>query len=523
MTTFAWAQAKNTQKMPQAGGRIVFGSIGEASNLIPYLSTDSASHEIASHLYVSLLRYDKDLQIENYAAEQHSIENDGTLLRFTLKKGILWEDGVELTADDVEFTWKIVTAPETASPYAESFLAVKEFRKTGRYTFEVTYETYYAKALSSWMSAILPKHILEGQNIRQTPFSRRPIGAGPYRLQAWEPGSLIVLRASPTYFEGEANISEVIYRIIPDISTMFMETRAGELDMMNLTPQQYLRQTQGAPWDTDFHKYKYLSSVYTFMGYNMLHPFFQDLRVRQAISYAIDREGIVKGVLMGEGIAAVGPYKPGSWAYHPTLSPIKQNIDEAKKLLADAGFADTDGDGILEKDGKPFAFTVLTNQGNEQRILTAIVIQSQLKAIGIDVQVRTVEWAAFIKEFVDTGRFDAVILGWTITPDPDIYDVWHSSKAVSGGLNFTRYKNTELDAALEAGRATPDKQERMKYYHKIQEILAQDHPYCFLYVPYALPILQARFQGIKPALAGITYNFDKWWVPKHLQRNQIVP
>ncbi len=505
------------------GGRIVFGSIGEASNLIPYLATDSASHDVAGLLFVSLLRYDKNLQIENFAAKEYSIENEGKLIRFTLRQGILWEDGVELTADDVEFTWKIVTDPKTASPYAEDFLAVKEFRKTGRYTFEVYYEKYFARALSSWMSAILPKHILEGQDLRNTPFARNPVGAGPYKLKQWEPGLRVTLSASPTYFLGKPHIDTVIYRIIPDISTMFLETRAGRLDVMNLTPQQYLRQTSGAPWDSEFHKYRYLSSVYVFMGFNMLHPFFKDVRMRKAISYAIDREGIVKGVLMGQGVPAFGPYKPGSWAYHDKLKAVSQNVSKAKDLLKELGFADLNNDGILEKDGQDLAFTILTNQGNEQRILTAIVIQSQLKAVGIDVQIRTVEWAAFIKEFVDTGRFDAVILGWTIGQDPDIYEVWHSSKAKSGGLNFTRYINPKVDELLETARATPNVEKRKSLYYELQEVMHADQPYCFLFVPYALPVVQSRFRGIDPALAGIMYNFDEWWVPKNLQRNTKKP
>ncbi len=516
-TCFAEKIEEKTPIHKEYGGHIVFGSIGEASNLIPYLATDTASHDVAGLIFISPLKYNKDLQIEPYAAESYSIEDDGKLLRFTLRKGIFWEDGVELTADDVEFTWKIVTDPKTASPYAGDFMQVKEFRKTGRYSFEVYYEKYFARALSSWMSAILPKHILDGQDLRNTTFARKPIGAGPYRLKTWETGLRVTLSASPTYFMGKPYIENVTYRIIPDISTMFLETRAGKLDVMNLTPQQYLRQTSGALWDLNFNKYRYLSSMYVFMGFNMLHPLFQDVRMRRAISYAIDREGIVKGVLMGQGVPAFGPYKPGSWAYHDKLKPVSQNVAKAKELLTELGFVDQDGDGILEKDGQDLSFTILTNQGNEQRILTAIVIQSQLKDIGIDVQIRTVEWAAFIKEFVDTGRFDTVILGWTIGQDPDIYDVWHSSKAKSGGLNFTRYINPEIDALLEAGRGTPDMTKRKKIYAKLQEIMHDEQPYCFLFVPYALPVIQSRFKGIEPALAGIMYNFEQWWIEQRAQ------
>ena len=204
------------------GDRILFGSIGEASNLIPYLTSDSASHEVADMLYVAPLRYNKDLQPEPWAAESWSMEEGGRLMRFTLRKGILWEDGRELTAEDVAFTYKLIIDPATGSPYAEDFLRIKELRVLDRYRFEVRYEQFFARAVSSWMSPILPKHILEGQNIRETPFARKPVGAGPYRLKSWEPGSRITLTASPTYFDGKPHISEVVYRIIPDGATMFM-------------------------------------------------------------------------------------------------------------------------------------------------------------------------------------------------------------------------------------------------------------------------------------------------------------
>lgn len=502
------------------GDRIIFGTIGEASNLISYLSTDSASHEIADLIFIAPLRYNKDLEPEPWAAEKWEMSKDGKRLKFTLRKNILWEDGYELTAEDMEFTYKLVIAPETGSPYAEDFLRVKDFRLIDRYTFEVEYDAFFARAVSSWMSPILPKHILEGQNIRNTPFSRKPVGAGPYKLKSWETGSRIILESSDTYFEGQPNIAEVVYRIIPDEATMFMETRAGRLDVMNLNPLQFLRQTGGEFWNEEYTKYKYLASVYIFLGFNLQHPFFKDVRVRQAISLAINRDALVKGVLLGQGVAAFGPYKPGSWAYHSGLSPQAQDLNKAKRLLEKAGFKKGKS-GQLYKDGIPFTFTILTNQGNEQRILTSTLIQSQLAALGIEVKTRTVEWASFIREFVNKGNFDAVILGWSITQDPDIFQIWHSSQAHDGGLNFTRYANPEVDKVLEEARSTPNREKRAELYYKLQEILVRDQPYCFLFVPYALPIVQKRFKGIEPALAGIMYNFDKWYVPRELQRYSV--
>ncbi len=511
-----------TSTGPQEGGSITFGALGEASNLIPYLSSDAASHEVAGLIYVSPLRYNKELQPEPWAADSWSIEEDGKLLRFTLRKGILWEDGQELTAEDVAFTCKLVADPSTGSPYAEDFQRIKEFNVIDRYTYEVRYEHYFARAISTWMNPILPKHILEGQDIRTSPLARKPIGAGPYRLAAWEPGSRIILHASPTYFRGKPHIDNVIYRIIPDSSTMFMETRAGRLDIMDLTPLQYLRQTKGPEWDQRFTKYRYLASVYVYLGFNLEHPFFKDVRVRRAISLGINRDDIIRGVLLGQGVPAFGPFKPGTWPYHPTLQPVRQDIKAAQALLAEAGFEDSDGDGVLDREGQPLAFTILTNQGNEQRILTATVMQAQLKKLGIDVRIRTVEWAAFIREFVNKGRFDTVLLGWTIPQDPDLYSVWHSSQTFEGGLNFTHYRNSELDTLLVQAQSTPARDIRITLYHRIQEILDSEQPYCFLFVPYALPVVQRRIRGITPALAGIMYNFEDWWIPKAYQLSETA-
>lgn len=506
---------------PNSGDRIIFGTIGEASNLIPYLSTDSASHEIADLIFVAPLRYNKNLEPEPWAAESWEMQDNGKKMRFVLKKGILWEDGHELTAEDVEFTWKIVTDPATASPYAEDFLHVRKFELIDKYTFEVSYDTFLARAVASWMSPILPKHILEGQNIRNTPFSRKPIGAGPYRLKEWNAGSTIILEASKSYFDGCPDITEVVYRIIPDDATMFMETRAERLDVMNLNPLQFLKQTNTPWWENHYNKFRYLASVYIFLGFNLEHPFFTDVRVRRAISMSIDREALVKGALLGQGVAAAGPFKPGSWAHHPTLKPVRQNREEARKLLQEAGFK-KGVNGIFQKDGKDLAFTMLVNQGNEQRILTATLIQTQLAEIGVHANIRTVEWAAFIREFVNKGLFDAVILGWTITQDPDIFQIWHSSHAHDGGLNFIHYKNQEVDKLLEEARATPDQEKRKILYARLQEILHNEQPYCFLFVPYALPVVQKRFQGIEPALAGIMYNFEKWYVPKNMQKYNLL-
>jgi peptide/nickel transport system substrate-binding protein len=299
---------------------------------------------------------------------------------------------------------------------------------------------------------------------------------------------------------------------------MFLELQSGGLDYMGLTPLQYAKQTDTMAFKRRFEKYRYPASAYTYLGYNLRRQQFQDQRVRQAIAYAIDKQELIDGIQLGLGQIATGPYKPGTWVYNPDVPQYSYNPHKARELLAEAGWTDSDGDGLLDKNGQPFAFTILTNQGNDQRIKTGEILQRRLREIGVDVKLRVVEWASFLKEFVNPGNFDAIILGWTIPPDPDSYEVWHSSKTGEGELNFIGFKNAEVDALLEKGRHTLDQEKRKEIYDRFQEILAEEQPYTFLYVPDALPVVASRFRGIEPAPAGIMHNFIEWWVPKSEQK-----
>ncbi|MDL1970262.1 MAG: peptide-binding protein [Candidatus Desulfofervidaceae bacterium] len=508
---------------PAYGDAIVVGSIGEASNLIPILASDSASHEIAGLVYNGLLKYDKDLRLTGDLAKSWEISPDGLVITFHLRQGVKWHDGQPLTAQDVLFTYKLMVDPHTPTPYAADFMEVEKAEAPDDYTFRVYYKHPFAPGLASWTLSILPRHLLVGKDITQSPLIRHPVGTGPYRFKEWISGQKIILEYNPEYFEGRPYINWYITRVIPDTATMFLELKAGGIDYMGLTPMQFKRQTNTAWFKQNFKKYRYLASSYTYLGYNLRCPLFRDKRVRQAISYAIDKKEIVNGILLGLGTIATGPYKPGMWAYNPHVKHYPYDPERAKKLLAEAGWRDTDGDGILDKDGKPFVFTIVTNQGNLMRLNTAQIIQYRLAQLGIKVKIRVIEWAAFIKEFIDKRRFEATILGWTIPPEPDLYDVWHSSKDVSGGLNFIGYRNTEVDKLIEEARYTFDLEKRKKCYYRIQEILAEEQPYTFLYIPEALPIVHTRFHGIKPAPAGISYNFIKWYVPAGMQKYSVVP
>ncbi len=514
--------AQPGQGGPDYGDRIIMGSLGEPSNLIPPLASDVPSSEVAGQLYIGLLKYDKDLKIVPWAAQSYEVLEGGLLLRFTLRPGIRWQDGVELTAEDVAFTYRMMIDPKTPTSYAGGYKTIDSFTVLSRYSFEVRYAKPYARSLETWMGAIMPRHVLEGQDLMTTPVARNPVSCGPFIFKEWVPGSRVVLEANPDYFEGRPKLDGVIYTIIPDATTMFLELRAGKVDMMGLSAQQYLYQTPPS-FREQYNVFRYLSFAYTYLGYNLQSPLFRDKKVRQALAYAIDKKAVIAGARMGQGESTIGPYVPGTWAYNDKIRDYPHDLAKARALLKEAGW-EKDASGVLRnKNGLPFAFTVLTNQGNEERVKTAVIIQAQLKELGIDMRVRTVEWAVFFSQFVNTGFFDAVILGWTVPQDPDVYDVWHSSRMSPSGLNFMKYSNKEVDELIEKGRATFDRALRKRCYDRIQEILHEDQPYCFLYVPYSLPAVQKRFQGLEVAPAGITWNFDQWWVPKARQRHTVAP
>jgi len=503
---------------PAYGDIMVEGSIADASNLISILSSDGASHSISAMIFNGLVKYDRDMRIIGDLAESWDISDDGLVITFHLRRGVTWHDGHPFTADDVLYTYGVTINPKTPTAYAGDFLKVKKAEVIDPHTFRVTYDQPFAPALISWASNILPKHLLEDRDITKSPLTRDPIGTGPYRFKEWVTGQKIVLVSNADYFEGRPYIDGYIMRIIPDMATMFLELRAKGIDRMGLTPLQYTRQTENTLFRKNYNKYRYLSFGYTYLGYNLENPLFRDKRVRQAISYAINKKEIIDGILLGLGKVATGPYKPGTWPYNPDVRHYPHDQGKAKALLAEAGWIDRDGDGIRDRDGQPFVFEIVTNQGNDLRAKCAEITQKTLSDIGITVKIRVIEWAAFINDFINKKKFDATILGWNITLDPDLYDVWHSSKTKPGELNFTSFKNDEVDELLEKGRGTFDQGERKKCYYRIQEILAEEQPYTFLYIAEALPIISSRVRGVEPAPIGIGYNYTEWYVPHSEQR-----
>lgn len=492
---------------------ITVGSSADAKNVLPPLASDSASGDISGQVFNGLTKYGKNIKIVGDLASSWDIQKNGLEIIFHLRKGVKWHDGMEFTADDVIFTYKTVIDPKVPTPYSSNYADVRSVEALDKYTVKVTYKEPFAPALESWNMGIIPRHVLEGKDLTSEAVNRHPIGTGPYKLKEWVTGQKIVLEAFDGYFEGRPGIDKYIARVIPDTATMFLELKFGGIDFMGLTPPQYKLQADKGVFKKYFQKFRYPAFGFTYMGYNFLDGRFKDKRVRRAITHAINKQDIIKGVLLGYGTPATGPFPPESWAYNKNVPDPEYNPPRALELLKEAGWTAGE-DGLLRKDGAPFRFTVLTNQGNEARLKAAQIIKENLRSVGIEMNIKVLEWQAFLHEFVDKKKFEAIIMGWGLSRDPDIYDIWHSSKTKEGEFNFISYANAEVDGLLLEGRRTFDTEKRRKIYNRIHEILADEQPYTFLYVPDSLPVLHKRFKGIEKAPIGIMHDFIRWSVPE---------
>lgn len=430
--------------------------------------------------------------------ERAYVDNEPAIT-FYLRKGVRWHDGEPFTARDVVFTYEKIMDERTNTVRRPLFELVKRLEVLDPHTVRAVYKKPFAPALEAWGMGIIPEHLFRGHDINTSPLNRRPVGTGPFMFKEWVSDERITLVANPDYFEGRPHLDQISYRIIPEPPLKELEFFTGGVDLDSPQPHQHKRYAS----DPRFRLYRRLSNGYTYIGWNQKVDLFKDVRVRRALTHAIDRERIVKFLLYDLGVIATGPFPPQMWYSNPEVKPLEYDPEKARALLREAGWRDTDGDGILDKDGRPFRFSLITNNGNKVRENVAVLVQRQLRELGIQVDVELYEWSVFIREKINARNYEATVLGWALGFDPDIYEIWHSSQ-IEKGFNFTAYHNPEVDRLIEAGRTEFDREKRRKIYWKIHELINRDQPYTFLFVGEVTPALRRGEFKIKRSIDGRT-------------------
>lgn len=470
------------------------------SRLNPLLATDSASGEITSFLFNGLVKWDKyQKRVIPDLAESFSFEDNKTLV-FRLKKGVKWHDGKPFSADDVLFTYKTLISPKIASPYATNFRFVKSVKKIDDLTIKVEYKKPYFKALETWMMGIIPKHVLQNEpNIMNAKFNTHPVGTGPYKLTRLEFSKDIILEANDDYFEHRPNIDKISFHVIPDTMTRFLMLKSKQLDIGSLSPIEYEKKL---PEDfiKDFNIFENVALAYTYLGFNLHRKKFQDPRVREALSLAINRDEIVDIMFFGHAKVCTGPFLPTSIAFNADVKKPKRDVKKAKRLLKEAGY---------DKE-HPFVFEIATSNSNPTRPYVAQILQHQLQDAGVVVKLRIMEWQAFLNTVVFPRKFDTVLLGWGLSPTPDPRLFWHSKSDVKGGFNFIGYHNEKVDRLIEQSETIIEREKLAKVWQKMFALIANDNPYLFLYIPTSISAVSKKIKHIEALPSGYWHNYIDW-------------
>lgn len=539
------------------GDWLVIHSLSDPEVLNPLTSSDASSSEVNGYIFETLLtREPRTLELIPYmAVARPEISPDKLTYTFKIRQDARFQDGRPLTGEDVLFSVKAIKCPFVNAPFLRVYFnSLVDAQLIDSFTIRfVTKEPYFLNESVLGGIIMLPRHYYDPQDLlrrvsvrdlTQDPaklppevkqfgeqfnrsYNRSPLGSGPYKFTGWKTGREIELRRDRNYWgngkEGidQPHVDLLKFRVVNNMDAALVRLKSGSLDYMEvLQPVQAVRGTNSERFNRDFKKYEYFAPTYSYIGWNNAHPIFGDKRVRQAMTYMTDRRQIVKSILFGLGEVVDSHIYLFSPEYDKDLKSYPFDPQKGVAILREAGWQDTDGDGILDKviDGKktPLRFEIKVNAGNAVRESVALVLMDELKKHGIAASVRQLDWTIFLND-VKNHQFDAVVLGWQMpTADPDAYQVWHSSQAANKGSNAISYKNARVDQILEEYRREFDAQKRIQLYKEFQEILHDEQPYTFLHVRKTVSAVHRRFEGVEVFPGGLR-PID-WWVPVARQK-----
>jgi len=497
---------------------------GSPSTLNPLLASDGYARSVTGPVFDNLLSFDVDTgEPRGQLATSWTISPDGLQYDFEIRTDAKFHDGHPLTIEDVKFSYDVIKDPKTNAAHLQNYF--KNFKSAEilsptKIRFHLS-EVYFRNLIMLGLVEIFPKHIYGKGDFNTNAANRAPIGSGPYKFAKWETGRLIELERFQDYWgkndpfwKDRFNFNRLIYKIIAEDSVANLALKKGDIDAMDPTPEQYFKELVGPEIDKNFYKLSYTTedgNGFRYIGWNLRKPLFQSKNLRQALAMALPRESLSKTLFEGQAKLAAGPFPLGSVKTDPSIKPFPYDLTKALELLEADGWKDSDGDGILDKDGKKLSFELLfvSQAADVERIATTF--QESLKRLGIDLKLKTLEWTVFLKN-VQEKKFDSIMMAWGSSLDSDPYQIWHSSQMEGGGSNYVAFKNARVDELLETARKTLDREKRNEMYREFTRIVADEAPYLFIFERPQLAILSKRFQGVLP-IGKLGLDSSRYYTP----------
>lgn len=505
-----------SEDAPAYGGTAVVAT-GSDFDVFNELATTSAlGDQVIGHvLFQNLLVYDESREYA-YApalADSFWVADDGLSATFRMRDGVRWHDGVPVTVDDVVWSFEMSKRDEVAYPERQTLQYVERAERVDDRTVRFVFNAVHAEPLADFAFwTPMPKHLLENVPPTEMPtaaFNRAPVGNGPFRFVSWRANEQVVLEANEDFWAGRPYLDRIVFRVIPEPATVVTELLRGGVDLYrNVPPSDMVRLEQSA----SARPLSFPSLGFTLVLWNLRNPVLADVRVRRALAMATDRQAIIDGLLQGYGEMTAGPAAPRQWERNADLEPWPYDPDAARRLLAEAGWRDTDGDGVLDKDGAPLRFQITTNTDNTLRKDVLVALQSQLRQVGVDARPREVEFNTLVDQWIG-GTFEALVAGWDLYLRFDPSQLYETGASYNGGA----YSNPRVDSLLRRALTTLDRAESKPLWDELQEILHQDQPHLFLFADHERWGASRRLRGVEPAGSPNAYSplasVARWWIP----------
>lgn len=500
--------AEGVTRNRRSGDSFSFALPLEPVSLNPMLVNDITSYSVIYLLFESLLTVDPQLNFVPRLATQWDISEDFNKITFSLRQDVYWHDGTRFTADDVLFTYQLAASPKASFRFKSALADIEKVEVPGPDQFVVYYKHPMASALNFWATfCIMPRHIFDNIEDAFDLEESELIGTGPYAFSEWNTSKYIKLTAFPKYWYSEPQIKNILFRIIPSENIAFKSLLKGNIDGLEVTPSLWAQNsgTQEVLEKLNSYKCPTLNFFVVAWNANKTNHFFNDPNVRKAMTLGIDRRSIIQKLLFGLAEPCSGPFSPHSWGYNHLIQPLPFDLKKAGDLLDQAGWIDSDQDGIRDKNGVPFKFKLNIPANNRLAEKVASMIQYNLELVGIMTDIIRLEYATYLERLI-TRQYQACLMALALTVDPDVYPFLHSSQTIDG-YNFTAYSNPEVDQLLEEGQKTFVRMKRTQKYHKVHEIVHREQPYTFLFSKPQLFFMSKDIEEVQATPAGLFLYF----------------